>query len=67
MVGSNDHAYKSTNHKYKLNFMGNTKVFKVSADSIPACHFTFVPFVEILAATKEDRLLGKIRFVVYYH
>lgn len=39
MVGSNDHVYKTTDHKYKLNFMGGTKVFKVSSANIPATHF----------------------------
>lgn len=67
MVGFNDHAYKTTNHKYKLNFMGGTKVFKVSSGNIPAYHFTFVPFLEILPALKEDRLLGEITMSMYLH
>jgi hypothetical protein len=60
MVGSNDHAYKSTSHKYKFNFMRGTKVFKVTGRNIPASHFSFVPFLEILSASREDRLLGKL-------
>lgn len=60
MVGSNDHAYKTTGHKYKLNFMGGTNVFRVSSVNIPAHHFTFMPFMQIVSATREDKLLGKI-------
>jgi len=59
MVGSNDHSYKTTDHKYKLNFMGGTKVFRVSSVNIPAHHFNFVPFLQIVGAAREDRLLGK--------
>jgi len=59
MVGSNDHAYRTTDHKYKLNFMGGTKVFRVSSVNIPAHHFNFVPFLQIVSAAREDRLLGK--------
>ena len=59
MVGSNDHAYKTTNHKYKLNFMGGTKVLRVSFVNIPSHHFNFVPFLQIVSAPREDRLLGK--------
>jgi len=53
IVGSNDHAYKSTDHKYKLDFMGGTKVFKVTSGNIPASQFSFVPFLEIQSATKK--------------
>jgi len=67
MVRSNDHAYKTSNHKYKLNFMGGTTVFKVSSVNIPAYHFSFVPFLEILAALKEDRLLGEITMSIQLH
>lgn len=59
MVGSNDPSYKATQHKYKLNFMPKTKVFKVAAPEIPRYHFDFMSFSNILAATKEERLLGK--------
>jgi len=59
MVGSNDNTYKTTDHKYKLNFMGGTKVFKVTAIDIPINHFKFVSFVDILDAPREDRLLGE--------
>lgn len=58
MVGSNDHAYRSTDHKYKLNFMATTKVFKVTDAEIPMSHFKFLPFLDVLAATREDKLLG---------
>jgi len=65
MVESNDHTFRSTDHKYKLNFMGGTKVFKVASGNIPESHFSFVPFTEIQAATREDRLLGKITMSMY--
>jgi hypothetical protein len=51
--------YKSIGHKYKLNFMTSTTVFKVTAPEIPRYHFDFVPFSEILNATDESRLVGK--------
>lgn len=59
MVGSNDSTYKTTDHKYKLNFMGGTKVWKVTLADIPTNHFKFVSFVDILAAPREDKMLGK--------
>jgi hypothetical protein len=59
MVGSKDAFYKSIGHKYKLNFMTSTAVFKVTAPEIPRYHFDFVPFSEILHATDESRLVGK--------
>lgn len=58
MVAQNDPTFKTTNHKYKLNFMGGTNVFKVNATEIPLRSFNFVTFLEILASHKEDRLLG---------
>ncbi|XP_058784628.1 replication protein A 70 kDa DNA-binding subunit D-like [Vicia villosa] len=64
MVGSNHPSYKAKTHKYKLNFMQSTKVFKVNAPDIPQYHFDFIPFSEILSATKEDRLLDIIGHVV---
>lgn len=67
MVGSNDHAYKTTDHKYKLNFMGGTNVFRVSSVNIPAHHFTFMPFMQIVSATREDKLLGKILISIEFN
>jgi len=66
MVGSIDHSYKTTDHKYKVNFMGGTKVFKVSTPNIPAYHFNFVPFLQIVSAPQEDKLLGKISILTQY-
>ncbi|WJX46007.1 hypothetical protein P8452_32848 [Trifolium repens] len=51
MVGSKDAFYKSIGHKYKLNFMTSTTVFKVTAP-------------EILNATDESRLVDVIGHVV---
>ncbi|WJX39489.1 hypothetical protein P8452_27026 [Trifolium repens] len=64
MVGSKDAFYKSIGHKYKLNFMTSTSVFKVTAPEIPRYHFDFVPFSEILNATDESRLVDVIGHVV---
>ncbi|KAK2386988.1 replication protein A 70 kDa DNA-binding subunit [Trifolium repens] len=64
MVGSKDAFYKSIGHKYKLNFMTSTTVFKVTAPEIPRYHFDFVPFSEILNATDESRLVDVIGHVV---
>lgn len=64
MVGSNDHSYKTTDHKYKLNFLGSTKVWKITPGQIPSCHFKFKPFVDILSLTKDDGLLDVIGHVV---
>ncbi|KAK2422330.1 replication protein A 70 kDa DNA-binding subunit [Trifolium repens] len=64
MVGSKDAFYKSIGHKYKLNFMTSTMVFKVTAPEIPRYHFDFVPFSEILNATDESRLVDVIGHVV---
>ncbi|MCH79284.1 ATP-dependent DNA helicase PIF1 [Trifolium medium] len=64
MVGKNDSSFKSTPHKHKLNFMRGTKMIKVNATEIPPNHFDFMPFIEILAATKEDQFLDVIGHVV---
>ncbi|PNY15141.1 replication protein A 70 kDa DNA-binding subunit [Trifolium pratense] len=64
MVGKNDTSYKSTSHKHKLNFMRGTKMIKVKASDIPANHFDFMPFTEILASAKEDQFLDVIGHVV---
>lgn len=59
MIAQNDPTLKINKHKYKLNFMGGTVVFKVTAATeIPKSHFQFVPFLEILARSKKDQILG---------
>jgi hypothetical protein len=60
MVASNDPNYKATGHKYKLNFMNSTNIFKVTVPEIPRYHFDFVASSEVLEATKEERLLGML-------
>ncbi|CAJ2676884.1 unnamed protein product [Trifolium pratense] len=57
MVGKNDSSFKSTPHKHKLSSMRGTKVFKVKATEIPANHFEFMPFHDILSCTKGDQFL----------
>jgi len=63
MVAANEQSYKATQHKYRLNFMHSTKVFKISTKDIPSYHFDFMPFPSILAVTREDKLLGKYYFL----
>jgi hypothetical protein len=58
MVAKNGASFRITNHKHKLNFMRGTKVFKVHADQIPANHFEFMTFQNILSCVKEDQFLG---------
>ncbi|GAU47014.1 hypothetical protein TSUD_403240 [Trifolium subterraneum] len=64
MVAKNDSSFKTTPHKHKLNFMRGTSVFKVTATEIPANHFQFMSFQEILASSKEDQYLDVIGHVV---
>ncbi|PNY08292.1 replication factor A protein [Trifolium pratense] len=59
-----DTTFKTTPHMYKLNFTRGTKVFKVKANEIPMNLFVFMPFQDILACVKEDRLLDVIGHVV---
>jgi replication factor A1 len=58
MVAKNGGSYRTTPHKYKLNFMRRTMVFKLTTLEIPMNHFEFVPFQDILAKTEEDQLIG---------
>ncbi|KAK2391029.1 replication protein A 70 kDa DNA-binding subunit [Trifolium repens] len=64
MVAKNGGSYRTTPHKYKLNFMRRTMVFKLTTLEIPMNHFDFVPFQEILSATNEDQLIDIIGHVV---
>jgi len=59
LVGSNDNAYRTTEHKYKLNFMGGTRVFKITLADIPTHHFKFMSFVDVVAAAREDKSCGQ--------
>jgi hypothetical protein len=69
MVGNCDQSYKAAEHKFKLNFMKSTKVFKVTAPEIARYHFDFVGFKDILSAPDDkNRLLGKLisEYIIYY-
>ena len=63
LVALNDVSFRTTNHKYKINLMGSTNIFKVNAPEIPLQYFEFMSLVNILSSSKEEKLLGEI----YYH
>ncbi|KAK2428443.1 replication protein A 70 kDa DNA-binding subunit [Trifolium repens] len=64
MVAKNDVTFRCSSHKYKLNFMRGTKVWKLTANDIPMNHFDFMPFQEIISKTNEDQMLDAIGHVV---
>lgn len=57
-VSQNDPKYQTTEHTYKLQFMNVTSCYTIESDRIPLNHFLFVPFPEILSATREDLIVG---------
>jgi hypothetical protein len=59
MVAKNDVTFRCTSHKYKLNFMRGTKVWKFHSDEIPNNNFDFMSFQEIISKTNEDQMLGE--------
>lgn len=59
LVAANDHQFRTTKHKFKLNFMGISECKKIVED-ILKYQFDFMIFPDILAATREDVLLGNI-------
>lgn len=59
LVSQNDLKLKTTTHKYKLTFMGNTKCNKTDVPNIPLNYFQFVPFTQILDGINQDFLIGK--------
>jgi len=63
MAAHNDPTFKTTPHKYKLNLMGGTTIFKLKdSNEIPKRHFQFMSFLEIMACHKEDRLIGTFTY-----
>ena len=60
LVALNDYQFKTTPHKFKLNFMGSTKCKDVHDDSIPKFSFDFMSFTDILGKTRENILLGNV-------
>ncbi|KAJ1383416.1 hypothetical protein SESBI_43416 [Sesbania bispinosa] len=60
-VALNSGKYKPTMHEFRMFFKRETRVTLVEDSSIPLYGFSFVPFVEILNETKDDRrLVGEV-------
>lgn len=59
LVAWNEPKYKTTNHKFKLFFMGSTKCSKFEAGNIPTNFFDWVSFFNILAGRDDGILIGK--------
>ncbi|KAL5127846.1 Replication protein A DNA-binding subunit C [Glycine soja] len=55
--------YKTTSHRFKLNFMGNTICSKIENEIIPKFQFNFMSFSDILSSTIEDVLINVIGHV----
>lgn len=65
MVGYNNGKYRTTNHRYKVNFMGMTSITETANDKIPKEAFLFVSFSEILSNKDDTFLIGKFIIRVY--
>lgn len=68
LLAPTDPKFKTTKHKYKLNFMGSTKCRISDAVNIPLYHFEFVPFCEIFAGKDEGFFIGMsfiYLFIIY--
>ncbi|KAJ1435371.1 hypothetical protein SESBI_04874 [Sesbania bispinosa] len=60
-VALNSGKYKPIMHEFRMFFKRETRVTLVEDSSIPLYGFSFVPFVEILNETKDDRrLVGEV-------
>jgi len=59
LVAKNEPKYRCTGHKWKLNLIDRTRFTKIDNNTIPAYHFEFVAFNEILESTREDRHVGR--------
>ncbi|MQL05458.1 DUF223 domain-containing protein, partial [Escherichia coli] len=64
VVGKNDTKLRTTRHKFKLNFMGNTKCESSEADNIPTHSFSFQSFKLILDGMDDAFLIDIIEHVV---
>lgn len=58
LVSANDVKFPTTSHKFKFHFMALTKCVPIETDKIPNNHFCFMPFTEILQASRDDLLTG---------
>ncbi|KAJ1402515.1 Nucleic acid-binding, OB-fold [Sesbania bispinosa] len=63
-VALNNGKNKPTMHEFRMFFKRETRVTLVEDSSIPLYGFSFVPFVEILNETKDDRRLVDVLGVV---
>nr|XP_010925992.2 uncharacterized protein LOC105048395 [Elaeis guineensis] len=64
IVGYNNGKYRTTKHKYMLNFMTKTSVVVCAHANISRDGFVFVPFAEIILAKDETYFVDVIGEVV---
>ena len=66
-VDYNNMKYKTTSHKYKLNFMWKTRVVDAIDEAFPIGNFKFWSFFDILIALNVDKieLLNKYTWIIY--
>lgn len=57
-VGQNDIKFRRTHHKYKLSFIGTTRVTHINAPEIPQNAFDFADFRTILQEHRTDLYIG---------
>jgi replication factor A1 len=63
-VSTNGGAYRSTHHRYKLNFQFSSMVQKLSNVDIKGSGFNFVPISEVVGGSYDtDYLVGKNLFI----
>jgi hypothetical protein len=64
-VADNDYQYKMSEHKFKLTFLGATKVEELQIPDMPAATFKFKDYAEIIKGNyRKDLLVGIIS--LYY-
>ncbi|KAL2533956.1 Eukaryotic translation initiation factor 2 subunit alpha [Abeliophyllum distichum] len=63
VVGYNNMKFKTTKHKYKLNFKPKTGVVEFTDNNFPSNNYQFKSFGELLrpAEVDENELFGEIR------
>ncbi|KAG5001132.1 hypothetical protein JHK82_022280 [Glycine max] len=59
LVTQNSVKYKTSSHRFKLNFMGNTICSKIEDEVIPNFQFDFMSLSDILSSTTKDVLIEK--------
>ncbi|KAL2527278.1 DUF223 domain-containing protein [Abeliophyllum distichum] len=69
VVGYNNMKFKTTKHKYKLNFMPKTKVMEFSDNNFPSNNYLFKSFGELVGAAEidENELFGEFRICNTYY